>query len=62
MAIKESNRRARENYRKKVDRVYIELYPTDGDIKAQIEKRKEAGEPMTTYIKRIIREDIKAGE
>lgn len=62
MAIKDYDRKARENYRKKVERTYIELYPTDEDIKKQLEKRVEAGEPKTTYIKRLIREDIKTGE
>lgn len=59
MAINDSNRTARENYKKKVQRVYIELYPTDADIKERFEARKNAGEPMTTYIKRLIREDMK---
>lgn len=59
MAIKDYDRKARENYRKKVERKYIELYPTDEDIKKRLDERKEAGEPMTTYIKRLIREDIK---
>lgn len=59
MSINESNRKARQNYRKKVKRVYIELYPTDEDIKERLEEMGEAGEPMTTYIKRLIREDIK---
>lgn len=61
MAIKDSNRKARENYKKKVRRVYVELYPTDEDIKARLDDRKDAGEPATTYIKRIIREDIQNG-
>lgn len=59
MAINDSNRKARENYRKKVERKYIELYPTDEDIKKHLDKVKDAGEPMTTYIKRLIREDMK---
>ena len=59
MAINESNRKARENYRKKVERKYIELYPTDEDIKKRLAERVAAGEPATTYIKRIIREDMK---
>lgn len=58
MAIKDYNRKAREKYREKVQRVYIELYPPDEDIKKRIEDRKNAGEPMTTYIKRLIREDM----
>lgn len=61
MAINDSNRKARENYRKKIKRVYLELYPTDEDIKTHLEKKAAAGEPMTTYIKRLIREDIKNG-
>lgn len=59
MAINSSDRKARENYKKKVKRVFLELYPTDEDIKTHLEAQKEAGEPVTTYIKRLIREDIK---
>lgn len=59
MAIKECNRKARANYKKKVRRVYIELYPTDEGIKIRLEERAAAGEPMTTYIKRLIREDTR---
>lgn len=59
MAINESNRKARANYKKKVQRVFLELYGTDEDIKKRLEERKAAGEPMTTYIKRLIREDMK---
>lgn len=58
MAINDSDRKARANYKKKIQRVFLELYGTDADIKARLEERKEAGEPMTTYIKRLIREDI----
>ena len=61
MAIKDHDRKARENYRKKVERKYIELYPTDADIKKRLAERSEAGEPMATYIKRLIREDMKNG-
>lgn len=59
MAINDSDRKARANYKKKIQRVFLELYGTDADIKARLEERKEAGEPMTTYIKRLIREDMK---
>lgn len=61
MAIKDTDRKARANYREKVERKYIELYPTDEDIKKRLADRVEAGEPMTTYIKRLIREDMKNG-
>lgn len=58
MAIKDTDRKARANYRKKVERVYVELYPTDEDIKGRLDKRAEEGEAKSTYIKRLIREDI----
>lgn len=59
MAINDSDRTARQNYKKKVKRLFVELYPTDEDIKNRLDERKEAGEPMTTYIKRLIRDDMK---
>ena len=58
MAIKDNDRKARENYKKKVETLRVELYPTDADIKDRIAERVEAGEPKSTYIKRLIREDI----
>ena len=59
MSIKPTDRTARANYRKKVKKLYIELYPTEEDIKAKLEERKEQGESTATYIKRLIREDMK---
>lgn len=59
MAIKDHDRTARANYKKKIKRVFLELYGTDEDIKAQLDTVKAAGEPVSTYIKRLIREDIK---
>lgn len=56
MSIKPTDRKARANYRKKVEKLYIELYPTDEDIK---ERLAGIDEPKSTYIKRLIREDIK---
>lgn len=58
--IKDKDRTARANYQKKVRRAYIELYPTDEDIKQRLDDRAADGEPMATYIKRLIREDIAA--
>lgn len=58
MAIKDCDRVARANYRKKVEQFRVELYPTDEDIKKRISERIEAGEPRASYIKRLIREDI----
>lgn len=56
--MNESNRKAKNNYRKKVEELRVELYPTDADIKARIAERVAADEPKATYIKRLIREDI----
>jgi hypothetical protein len=58
MSIKPTDRKARANYRKKVEKVQFDLYPTDEDIKKRLE---EIDEPKATYIKRLIREDIKKG-
>lgn len=57
----EAERRAKKAYKKKIKRLFVELYQTDEDIKQQLEERNAAGEPTTSYIKRIIREDIKNG-
>lgn len=48
----------KQKYRKKIEELRVELYPTDGDIKDRIAARQAAGEPKATYIKRLIREDI----
>jgi len=61
MAINDSNRTARKKYKKKVKRVFLELYPTDEDIKKRLDDRNAASEATTTYIKRLIREDMKNG-
>ena len=58
MSIKDTDRKARANYKKKIKRVFLELYGTDEDIKEHLEKVKAEGEPVSTYIKRLIREDI----
>lgn len=58
MSIKDTDRKARANYRKKITELRIELYPTDEDIKKHLEDLKE---PKATYIKRLIREDINKG-
>lgn len=58
MAIKNTDRKARANYRKKVEELRVELYPTDEDIKNRLSERIAAGEKKAAYIKRLIREDI----
>lgn len=47
-----------KEYKKKIEELRVELYPTDEDIKRQVAKRVKAGERKATYIKRLIREDI----
>lgn len=61
MSIKDTDRKARENYRKKLKRVQFDVYPTEEDVRLQIEKRLAEGEATAAYIKRLIREDIKKG-
>ena len=46
----------KKNYKLKIKRIYIELYPTDDDIKNKLNELKE---PIATYIKRLIRQDLK---
>lgn len=45
----------KKNYKLKIKRIYIELYPPDDDIK---NKLNELQEPTATYIKRLIRQDL----
>ena len=49
---------SKRKYRKKIEELRVELYPTDGDIKDRIAERLAKGEAKATYIKRLIREDI----
>lgn len=58
MAIKDTDRKARANYKKKVQTIRVELYGTDEDIKGQLEKVKERGESVQGYIKGLIRADM----
>lgn len=61
MSIKDKDRVARATYRKKIEILRVELYPTDEDIKSHIADIVAAGEPKATYIKRLIREDMEKG-
>lgn len=60
--MKEYQRKAKNKYKEKVTELRVELYPTDEDIKEHIDKQVAAGTPKATYVKRLIREDIKRGE
>lgn len=57
--MKDWQKSLKKKYRAKVEVLYIELYPTDKAIKDRISERLEAGEPKATYVKRLIREDIR---
>lgn len=59
MAIKETDRKARSNYKKKIQTIRVELYGTDDDIREHIEKLKENGESVQGYIKKLIREGLR---
>lgn len=59
MAIKDTDRKARANYKKKVKTVRVELYGTDEDIKEHLEKLQDRGASIQGYIKALIRADIK---
>ena len=56
--MKDSQRKAKKKYKAKIEELRVELYQTDEDIK---EKLKTVG-AKATYVKRLIREDIKRGE
>lgn len=58
LSMNESTRRAKKKYKLKIEVMRVELYPTDEDIKQRLSDLKE---PRATYIKRLIREDIKRG-
>lgn len=60
--MKEYQKRAKKKYKEKVQLLQVELYPTDEDIKERLAAKVAAGEPKATYVKRLIREDIKRGE
>jgi hypothetical protein len=61
MSIRPSLKKAKDKYKKKVTELRVELYPTDEDIKKRLAEIQEQGEKKATYIKRLIREDIKKG-
>lgn len=51
----EWHKKAKRNYKEKIETLRVELYPTDADIKERLAAMEE---PKSTYIKRLIREDI----
>lgn len=61
MAIKDTDRKARANYKKKTPVIRVELYGTDDDIREHLEAVKESGESVQGYIKTLIRSDMEKG-
>lgn len=59
MSIKDTDRKARANYRKKIVELRVPLFPTDEDIKARLEEIQAQGEGKAAYVRRLIREDMK---
>lgn len=57
MSRTEKEKETRKAYKEKIEELRVDLYPTDGDIKEHL---KTVG-AKATYIKRLIREDIKRG-
>ena len=58
MAIQDTDRKARANYKKKTPVVRVELYGTDDDIREHLERIKENGGTVQGYIKSLIRADM----
>ena len=54
MALTEAQKKARENYRKKVTRVLLEFSLKEADLIAHLEKYEQ----RQVYIKNLIREDM----
>lgn len=53
----ESSRKAKNKYRAKCKRLTIDFYPSEADLIAQVEKQPQ----KQTYIKNLIREDMRKG-
>lgn len=51
----EAQKRAKQKYQEKVKRFTVDFYPTEADIYEQLQKQ----EKKQTYIKDLIRADIK---
>lgn len=54
----DAQRRAAKTYDKKIKRVVVEFFPTDSELIEHLNKQ----EKKATYIKNLIREDIKKGD
>ncbi len=60
MALTDAQRRAKQKYAKSKKVVRVELFPsTEADIIEKLEQIKQNGGGVATYIKELIRQDIK---
>ena len=51
----DAQKKARNNYQKKVNRLTVDFYPTEKDLIEHLDRQ----EKKITYIKNLIREDMK---
>ena len=58
MSTTEAQKRARAKYRSKSLRFTVIIYPSETELLRQIEKVKTQGEGLSSYVKRLIKEDI----
>lgn len=56
--MRESENRAKRNYRKKTKSITIEFYPAEMDLFEHLQKQEQ----KRTYIKKLIREDMNKGD
>lgn len=52
--MNESQRKAKNKYKAKIKRLFIELYPTDADLLEHLQQQ----DSVQGYIKKLIRDDI----
>lgn len=62
MGSKKNTKEYIKEYKKRIQELRIELYPTDEDIKQKIASVLESGETKAGYVKRLIRKDIERAQ
>lgn len=58
MSTTEAQKRAKAKYRSKSLRFTVIIYPSETELLRQVEKVKAQGEGLSSYVKRLIKEDI----
>lgn len=59
---KRANKKYNAKYKERITTIRFDCYPTDTDITEHLEAKKAAGIPTATYLKQLIREDMKRGD